>query len=93
MVIGRDLDCRMFRRQKYVMIEFLSQFKQAIPQSNKVDHILILVQRTSHITTDAIVVTVDPLTDIPIERDKVSRRKNQLLFLQRNPVARLSVDP
>lgn len=87
-VVCTDLNRRVHRRQEHAMIEFLGQDLQVVAQCDEVKDVMILVERTCGGGADAIVVPMQPFTDVAVERDEMRRTEDQLILLDGDVILR-----
>ena len=80
------MNLRMRRRQQHVMIERVGDRLERVAQSDEVDDVLVLVQRSFDLRPHAVVVAVQRLADVPVVRDEVRRAEHVALFLQSHRV-------
>ncbi len=66
------------------MIQSFDDRSQVVAKSDKVDHILVLIQLADHLRFDAVVVSVKALANVTSKSDEVCCTENELLFLEQN---------
>src|SRR5262249_647361 len=59
---------------------------QFVAKGNKVDHVMVFIERAFHFDGNAIVVPVQPLANIPVKRDEMGSAKDMLLLFQANTI-------
>ena len=64
------------------MIPVVDHSFKAIAQGNKIDHVLIFIQRPINFGFNSIIVTVESLTNISIERNEMRRAEDEIVFGQ-----------
>ena len=66
--------------QQHMVIEFHTDRMQRVTRGNEVDDLVILIEWAEDLGLNAIIVTVQALTDISIESNEVPGAKDQIIF-------------
>jgi hypothetical protein len=72
----------MIGGQKHVMVQLVSNRLEGVTQRDEVNYVVVLVQVRFHVDLDPIVVAVQPLADVAIERDEMGGTENVVFFIQ-----------
>ena len=72
----------MRRWQQHVVVQRVGDRLEGVTHRDEVDHILVLVERPGDFGPHAIVVAVQRLADVAVERDEVRCAEHMALFLQ-----------
>ena len=59
---------------------------ELVAERDEVDHVLVLVERASDLDRDAVIVAVQPLADIAVERDEVRGAEDVMFFFEADAV-------
>ena len=72
----------MVRRQQHVVIQLGNDLLKRVPQRNEVDDVVVFIEITEHVDFDMIVMAVQPLADITVERNEMCSTEDHALFAQ-----------
>ena len=69
-------------RQQDVVVELVGDRLQLVAEGDEVDHVLVFVERAFDFHGHAIVVAVQPLAHVAVERDEMGGAEDVLLFFE-----------
>ncbi len=77
---------RMGSWQQHVVVEFLDNLVQVVPEGDEIYDITVFIKRSTNLCLDSVVVTMQTLANVTSESNEVSSTEDQLLFVKQNTV-------
>jgi hypothetical protein len=81
-VVFDNADRGMGGRQDHPVIEAVDDPLKFITDGNKVEHVVVLIERAMDFRGDVVIVTMERLADVVVVRDEVSRTEDEAFFFE-----------